>query len=330
MDVETVGPQAEPETAALLAAMAVDFAGAPADPTVEERRQGLKAAADLYGPPPALVASMVQAEARGLAGPVPLRVYTAAGAADRLRPLVLHIHGGGWVLGEPEGYERIARAYCAAGDCVLVDVDYRRAPEHKHPAALEDCLAALDWAVRNARRLGADPRRIVITGDSAGGHLAAAVCQTSAKPIALQLLVYPVMDASPSAAWPSRKALGDGRFFLREFDILRAEQEYFTDSQTALRQIAPASPVRAPAGVLRRLPPTVVITAGLDPLVDEGAAYVAAIRAAGGRAEELRYDGTIHAFVLFAGRLSVGWRAIQEIGDRIRAVKPARGRWFGL
>lgn len=330
MDGEAGGPQPEPETAALLAQMAVDFAGAPADPTVEERRAGLKAAAELYGPPPALVARMVQAEANGPRGAVPLRVYTAAGAALHLRPLVLHIHGGGWVLGDPEGYERVARAYCAAGDCVLVDVDYRRAPEHKHPAALEDCLAALEWAVKNARRLGADPRRIVITGDSAGGHLAAAVCQTTTRAIALQLLVYPVMDASPSASHASRQALGDGRFFLREFDILRAEREYFTDEQVAQREIAPASPVRAPAGVLRRLPPTVVITAGLDPLVDEGSAYVAAIRAAGGRAEELRYDGTIHAFVLFAGRLSAGRRAIAEIGDRIRHVKPARGRWFGL
>lgn len=322
--------EAEPETAALLAAMVTDFAGAPADPTVEERRAGLAAAAELYGPPPALVGSMVQAEARGPSGSVPLRVYTAAGAADGLRPLVLHIHGGGWVLGGPEAYERVARAYCAAGDCVLVDVDYRRAPEHKHPAALEDCLAALDWAVRNARKLGADPRRIVVTGDSAGGHLAAAVCQTSSRAIALQLLVYPVMDASPAANWPSRKALGDGRFFLREFDILRAEQEYFTEDQTGQRLVAPASPVRAAAGVLRRLPPTVVITAGLDPLVDEGAAYAAAIRAAGGRAEELRFDGTIHAFVMFAGRLSAGRRAIQEIGARIRAARPARGRWFGL
>lgn len=328
MDVEAF--QAEPETAALLAAMVKDFAGAPAEPTVEERRAGLAAAAELYGPPPALVAGMVQAEAPGPSGPVPLRIYTATGGGTGLRPLVLHIHGGGWVLGGPQAYERVARAYCAAGDCILVDVDYRRAPEHKHPAALEDCLAALDWAVRNARRLGADPRRIVVTGDSAGGHLAAAVCQTSARAIALQLLVYPVMDASPTAGWSSRKSLGDGRFFLREFDILRAEQEYFTEGQTALRQVAPASPVRAAAGVLRRLPPTVVITAGLDPLVDEGAAYAAAIRAAGGRAEELRYEGTIHAFVMFAGRLSAGRRAIQEIGARIRAVKPARGRWFGF
>lgn len=330
MDGEAVGPHPEPETAALLAAMVVDFAGAPADPTVEERREGLKAAADLYGPPVARVDSIVRAEARGPAGPVPLRIYTSQGATSRPKPLVLHIHGGGWVLGDPDGYERIARAYCAVGDCVLIDVDYRRAPEHKHPAALEDCLAALDWGARNARRLGADPRRIVVTGDSAGGHLAAAVCQTSSRAIALQLLVYPVMDASPSAAYASRQALGDGRFFLREFDILRAEREYFTDDQTARREIAPASPVRAPAGVLRRLPPTVVITAGLDPLVDEGSAYVAAIRAAGGRAEESRYEGTIHAFVLFAGRLSAGRRAISEIGDRIRSVKPARGRWFGL
>ena len=318
-------PWVEPDTAALLAAMATDFAGAPADPTVEQRRQGLAAAAVLYGPEPAEVSRIEDRTAPGPHGPVPVRIYWPVGTdVGRLRPLVLHIHGGGWVLGDPDGYERIARAYCAAGDCVLVDVDYRRAPEHKFPMALDDCLAALAWAAANARALGADPARIVVTGDSAGGHLAAGVCQQTSIPVALQILVYPVMTASENPKLASRKALGDGRYFLREFDILRAETEYF--DADAGREAAPASPLLASREVLGCQPPTLVITAGLDPLCDEGAAYARALRRAGVAAREWRIKGTIHAFVLFAGRIGVGRKVIDRIGRRIRQVRPGQPR----
>lgn len=319
----------EPDTARLLARMAADFAGAPEDPTVEQRRQGLEIAAQMYGPPLAEVASITPHAAPGLAGPIPLRVYTPVGPGRR-RPVVVHIHGGGWVLGGPVAYERVVRAYCAAGDCIVIDVDYRRAPEHRHPAALEDCLSAIDWAVRNARALGGDPTRLVITGDSAGGHLAAAACQMTRHRPALQVLVYPVMTASTKAGLASRKALGDGRYFLREFDILRAETEYFTDDQAGEREQGPASPLLASRVVLKRQPPTVVVTAGLDPLVEEGAAYVTVLRQAGVNAEEICVAGTIHAFVLFAGEIGVGRETIADIGRRIRAVKPRRRRWpFG-
>ncbi|MBA4803206.1 MAG: alpha/beta hydrolase [Brevundimonas sp.] len=315
-------PWVEPDTAALLAAMATDFAGAPAEPTVDERRQGLNIAAGLYGPAPAPVGRVEERVAPGPRGPVPLRVYWPPRAErDRLRPLVVHIHGGGWVLGDPDGYERVCRAYCAAGDCVVVDVDYRRAPEHKHPAALDDCLAALAWAAANARALGGDPMRLVVTGDSAGGHLAAATCQQTSIPVALQILVYPVTTASAHAGFASRKTLGDGTWFLREFDILRAESEYFPPD--ADREAAPASPLLAPAEVLSRQPPTVVITASLDPLCDEGAAYVKALKRAGAVAREWRIKGTIHGFVLFAGRIGKGRDVIRRIG---RAVSGARFR----
>lgn len=315
----TRGPWVEPDTAALLAAMATDFAGAPAEPTVDQRRQGLNIAADLYGPAPAAVGRIENRVAPGPHGPVPVRIYWPTGGdVARLRPLVVHIHGGGWVLGDPDGYERVCRAYCAAGDCVVVDVDYRRAPEHRHPTALDDCLAALAWAAAHARALGGDPARIVVTGDSAGGHLAAATCQETSVPVALQILVYPVMSASARADFPSRRALGDGSYFLREFDILRAETEYFSPDDD--REQAPASPLLASRAVLARQPRTVVVTAGLDPLCDEGAAYVQALKRAGVRAREWRVKGTIHGFVLFAGRIGKGREVIRRIG---RAVSRA-------
>lgn len=322
------GPWVEPDTAALLTAMAADFAGAPAEPTVDDRRQGLNIAADLYGPAPAVVGRIEDRVAPGPHGPVPLRIYWPInGEDDRLRPLVVHIHGGGWVLGDPDGYARVCRAYCAAGDCVVVDVDYRRAPEHKHPAALDDCLAALAWAAANARALGGDPKRIVVTGDSAGGHLAAGTCQQTSIPVALQILVYPVMSSSIRADFASRKALGDGSWFLREFDILRAETEYFSPGDD--RETAPASPLLASVEVLSRQPRTLVITASLDPLCDEGSAYVTALKRAGVDAREWRIKGTIHGFVLFAGRIGKGREVIRRIGQAVSGARLERRR-FGL
>ena len=321
-------PWVEPDTAALLAAMATDFAGAPADPTVDERRQGLNIAAELYGPAAAEVSRIEDRVAPGPHGPVPVRIYWPPGRdVARLRPLLVHIHGGGWVLGDRDGYARICRAYCAAGDCIVVDVDYRRAPEHKHPVALDDCQAALAWAAANARALGGDPARIVVTGDSAGGHLAAATCQQTSIPVALQILVYPVMSASAHADFPSRRRLGDGAYFLREFDILRAESEYFSPHDD--RESAPASPLLAPIEVLSRQPRTVVVTAGLDPLCDEGAAYAAALKRAGVDAREWRIKGTIHGFILFAGRIGKGRDVILRIGQALSGARLRNGR-FGL
>lgn len=310
-------PYVDPDTARLLARMVSDFAGAPAEPTVAERREGLTAAAVLYGPPPAAVARIERLEIPGPRGPIPLRVYWPENGEPGA-PLLLHIHGGGWVLGDPDGYERVVANYCAAGRCVVVDVDYRRAPESLFPAALEDCEAALDWAGRSAERLGADPFKIFVTGDSAGGHLAAALCQRTDVPLAGQVLVYPVTSARAHAEFPSRKALGDGRWFLREFDIKRAEREYF--GSPAEQETAAGSPLDAPAEALARSPRTLVITASLDPLVDEGAAYAKALEAAGVGTTYRCYEGTIHAFVLFAGEIGLGRQAITEVGAFVRGA----------
>jgi acetyl esterase len=230
----------------------------------------------------------------------------------------LHIHGGGWVIGDPDGYERVCRAYCDAGRCVVVDVHYRRAPENKYPAALEDCEAALSWAAANAADLGADPRRVVVTGDSAGGNLAAALCQRTTSPVALQVLVYPVISAQARADFPSRAELGDGRFFLRDADIRRAETEYLSDPREG--EEPGASPILARQDVLARLPPTLIVTAGLDPLRDEAKAYADRLAAAGVAVDYVCVEGTIHAFVLFAGCIGKGAAVVADIGRRIQAL----------
>lgn len=329
-------PYVEAQTAAFLARLARDgaaavAAGFPADPGVAQRRQGLVAAVQSYGPGMAATGSVEDRIIDGPDGPVPVRIYrparpgTGRGKAAAV-PLLLHIHGGGWALGDPDGYGPVVSHYAAAAGCVVVDVDYRRAPEHKYPAALRDCEAALDWAHANARVLGADPRRIVVTGDSAGGHLAAGLCQRTRTPVALQILMYPVISTSRRADFASRRELGDGRWFLREFDILRAEREYFEADQD--RESWPANPLAAPMRVLRRQPPTLIVTAGLDPLRDEGEAYAARLGAAGVKCELRRVEGVIHGFVLFAGQIDAGRAWIGEIGRRVRQAAPARRRWW--
>ncbi|WP_269715439.1 alpha/beta hydrolase [Caulobacter sp. NIBR2454] len=310
-------PYVDPDTERLLARMAGDFAGAPAEPTVQERREGLAAAAALYGPETLPVGRIEDVIIDGPGGPLPLRIYYPVETRTPV-PLLLHIHGGGWVLGDPAAYERVVRAYCAMGGCVVVDVDYRRAPENRFPAALLDCEAALAWAAANAERLGADPARIVVTGDSAGGHLSAGLCQRTSVPLAGQVLIYPVTSASSSADFASRDALGDGRWFLRHFDILRAEAEYFTTP--AEQDTAAGSPLSAPPKALAKSPPTLVVTASLDPLVDEGRAYAQALEAAGVPTTYRCVEGTIHAFVLFAGQIALGREIIEQVGAFIRAA----------
>jgi acetyl esterase len=308
----------EPHTAALLARMGEDFAGGPADPSVDERRQGLAIAADLYGPPLAPVARVEDRLAANARAIVPVRLYWPLEPAAARPPVLLHIHGGGWVLGGPQAYERVARAYAEASGCLVVDVDYRRAPEHRHPVALDDCLAALDWIAREADGLGADGGRIFVTGDSAGGHLAALIAQRTAVPLLGQVLIYPVATASAHAQFESRQALGDGRWFLRAFDIERAEREYFADGDLS-RETAGGSPLLASGALLARTPPALIITASLDPLRDEGEAYAQALSAAGVDVTFECVAGTIHGFVLFAGAIPLGRSTIQTVGAWLRA-----------
>jgi acetyl esterase len=309
---------ADADTRALLEAMAADLAGAPTDPSVAERRALLALMARAYGPAPAPVAAVEDRTIEGPGGALRLRLYAPAGEAHR-RPGVLHIHGGGWVLGDPDAYALVCRAYCAASGAVVVDVDYRRAPEHRYPAALDDCEAALRWLAASAGGLGVDPARIVIAGDSAGGALAAALARREPRLAAGLVLVYPVLCASPDAVFASREALGGGEFFLRKFDIIRAEGEYLTRSDQGFEP--DASPLLAPLADLAALPPTLIVTAGLDPLKDEAGAYAARLRQAGVGVREVCADATIHGFVLFAGRLAKGREAIALIGETIAGVR---------
>lgn len=222
---------------------------------------------------------------------VPVRVYRPS--ADPNLPIFVVLHGGGWVIGNVEQYDGIARWLANASGAVVVSVDYRLAPEHPYPAPLDDCFTALQWAATHATEIGGDASRIAVGGDSAGGNLAA-VCALLARDagrpeLALQVLVYPVCDVDFGT--PSYVANGEGY-------LLEAEQmRWFVDSYTAGKVDAGdwrISPLRAPD--LRGVAPALVLTAEYDPLRDEGEAYADRLRAAGVAVEYRCYDGMIHSF----------------------------------
>jgi acetyl esterase len=314
-------PAPDDETAAFLREfLALAAAAPPGEPSIGERRAALDSMAKSYGPPPAPVGDIRDIAVPGPGGRVPLRIYRPEGP-ETGRPIVLHLHGGGWALGGPAAYERVCRAYCAEGGAVVVDVDYRRAPEHKFPAAIEDCEAALDWVVLNAASLGGDARRLVVAGDSAGGALAASLCLRTRHAVALQVLVYPVLSAQVRADFASRRELGDGRFFLREFDIHRAEREYLADP--AQGDDPRVSPLAVDDGALAGQPTTLFVVAGLDPLKDEAELYAERLRGQGVPVEYVVVEGVIHAFVLFAGAFQKGRDALSLISRRIREVAAA-------
>jgi acetyl esterase len=305
-----------PEVRALLEA--ADAEGAPPLESLSPE-DARKAAAEALAPmsgEPAAVARVEDLRIPGPGGPVRIRVYTPAGPGPF--PALVYFHGGGWVLCDLETHDNVCRAISRSAGAVVVAVDFRLAPEHKFPAAVEDCHVATQWTAANAARLAADPRRIAVGGDSAGGNLAAAIslkCRDAGGPaLALQVLVYPVTNLA-SFDTPSYQEFAEGYF------LSRAEMEWFrghylgsaADARNPL-----ASPLLAPD--LRGLPPALVITGECDPLRDEGEAYARRLAEAGVAVTCTRYAGMIHPFFSWAGALSQGRQAIEQVAAAVRAL----------
>ncbi len=239
------------------------------------------------------------------AGGVPARLYRPTAA--RGLGLLLYFHGGGWVLGDLDTHDNLARELAAGSGCAVLCVDYRLAPEHPFPAGLEDAFTAAGWVHDHADELGSDPGRLAIGGDSAGANLAAVVTQ-SGSPFRFQLLVYPVTDARGST--PSYEAQKDGPWLTRE-GMEWFLQHYLSGGEGAADDPR-VSPLLAPDEALARSPRTLVITAALDPLRDEGEAYAARLLAVGVPTELTRYDGMFHGFLTFADLLHEGRRAVAQ------------------
>lgn len=248
---------------------------------------------ELFAPPdePEPVGAVRNFTIDGPAGGIPIRIYTPDGSAPF--PVLVYFHGGGWVLGSLETHDATCRAVTNAAECVVVSVDYRLAPEHPFPAAVEDCYAATNWVVENPAAVHGDPDQIAIGGDSAGGNLAAVVAQVArdydGPEIAHQVLIYPVTDHSFDTASYAENA--DGYF------VTKADMEWFWDhylESPFAGQNPYASPLRARD--LSGLPSATVLTCGFDPLRDEGESYADRLEEAGVQVTYRNYDDMIHGF----------------------------------
>ena len=249
----------------------------------------------------------------GAGGDLPVRVYRPR--TTELLPALVWFHGGGWVVGDLDTHDPVCRAIANRAPCVVIAVDYRRAPEHRFPAALEDAWVATEWVAEEALGLGVDASRIAIGGDSAGGNLAAAVAlhaRRGALPVALQVLVYPVTDFDLESE--SYRRLGTGLNLTREKMAWYWEQYLGPDDGTH----PDASPLRAPD--LHDVAPALVLTAELDPLVAEGEAYAERLRADGVAVSATRFDGMIHGFLRMPALVDDADRAIDAIAAAVRAT----------
>jgi acetyl esterase len=309
-----------PQVQALLKQIADSGAKPYHQVSVDEARRAFATRAML---PPSAVA-VAKVEDRFIAGPdgnrIGLRIYTPLGTGPFA--LLVYFHGGGWVVGNLDSHDSVARELCGRANLVVVSVDYRLAPEHRFPAAVDDCLAATRWAAEHAASLDADAARLAVGGDSAGGNLAAAVAlqlrDEGAPAIAAQLLVYPAvrMDGTVTPSMIDN-AVG--------FGLQRADMDWFCAHYLPSPQAGldwRASPMLAPS--LSNLPPALVQTCEFDPLRDEGEAYAQALRAAGVDVVATRYDGSIHAAwglftVLEPGRRMVD-EAVGWLRERLRTT----------
>lgn len=276
--------------------------------------------AQLAGP----VQEVARVEDRTIPGPkqpIPVRVYWPE--TGRNLPALVYCHGGGWVFGTLDSIDRTMRALTNASGCVVISVDYRLAPEHKFPAAVEDADAALRYVAEHTEEFGIDPNRIATGGDSAGGNLAAVVClmarDRGGPKVAFQLMVYPVTDYGD--ARPSSREFADG------YLLTSAAMDYFWGhylARTEDGQHPHASPLKAKS--LAGLPPAMVITAECDPLRDQGEAYAQRLKEAGVPVDVKRYDGAIHAFFNLAGVIDSGRQAIEDAGAALKqALKTSAG-----
>jgi len=283
----------------------------PALARAESRHSALMAAG-----PTIPMARVEERTIPGEAGPIPARLYVPGGQpTEEPAPLVVFFHGGGWCIGDLETHDAVCRFLAAGSGATVLAVDYRLAPEHPFPAAVEDAWSAFSWAAAHAAELGADPARIAVAGDSAGGNLSAVVSllarEGDGPAPALQLLLYPVTDAEGLMA--SRQTYREG-FFLTEADMQAFERDYLPDGVDAadprisLLQVADLS----------GLPPAYVVTAGFDPLRDEGEAYALRMREAGVAVALRRHPGLIHSFVSMTAISRTARGAMLEAAGALR------------
>ncbi len=297
-----------PQARALLALM--EERGVPPVHTLDPKdaRRAYLERRHITQPQPPAVAEVRPLQAQGPHGAIPLRLYrplwpasqatstgTGTGAAPAALPVLVYFHGGGWVIGDLDSHDILCRELANGAGIAVVAVDYRMGPEHRFPAAVDDAIAATRWVHAQAAALGLDASRMAVGGDSAGGNLAAVVAialrDDAGLKLAYQLLIYPATDMRRTA--PSHTHNGQG-YLLTQDTISYFHDHYITQPEHDLDWRA--SPLLHPD--LAKLPAALVLTAGYDPLRDEGLQYAQALTEAGNRATHISFERQIHGFIL--------------------------------
>ena len=224
------------------------------------------------------------------AGGVKCRHYRTTGQTPA--PLLIYYHGGGWVIGDLESHDDVCRKLASQARCDVIAVDYRLAPEHPAPAAVDDCVAATKWIFANPKSLGIDPARVAIGGDSAGGNLSAIVAMHSGEKPVFQLLVYPATDMRMGQQSHKDNAQG----YLLTADSMKWFIGHYLQGDEKKKLDPRVSPILSSDADLKKSPPTLVITAEFDPLRDEGEEYAAKLASLGVPTSTVRFHGQIHAF----------------------------------
>ncbi|SFL46025.1 alpha/beta hydrolase [Geodermatophilus ruber] len=304
-----------PQTAGLLAAMEAQAAPDFAELSVSQARDVASTFKDLQGPLPQ-VASVRDRTVPGPAGALPVRIYTPHGSP---RGVLVYFHGGGWVIGNIEIVDGPCRALAEATGCVVVSTQYRLAPESAYPAAAEDCYAVTSWVAAHQAELGTEPAGLVVSGDSAGGNLAAVVAlmarDRGGPVIAFQALIYPATDVS---SFDTDSYRDNAQGYLLTADSMRWFREHYIPDEAHQKEPY-ASP--ALASDHSGLPPAFIATAEYDPLRDDGEKYGKLLEQAGVPTTVRRYEGQIHGIFWLSAACSEGYESLMT--DLAKAVKDA-------
>jgi acetyl esterase len=311
----SIEPKLDPQARALLerfaASPAVDLATLSAAEARRSYREGRLALA----PPPLAIGETRDFSFPGAAGDIKARLYRPLGEKPgEILSGVVYFHGGGWVCGDLDTHDSVCRGIAVYGGCAVIAIDYRMGPEHKFPAAVEDAIAAVKWVTTNAGALRIDASQLAVAGESAGGNLAAVAAialRESGPAIAMQVLVYPVVDQAADTDSLGRFAKG----YSLTRDLLRWYQRQYLRGEGD-RADWRASPLLARDH--SRLPHAYILTAGFDPLLDEGQAYADRLTHAGVSVVYECFEGMIHGFLPMGGALAAARHAHYRIGQMLR------------
>lgn len=307
----------QPDVVGLLEAMA-DMNLPPFDSMTPEQARAMSVEINAGNPPGPEVGEVVDGTLPGAAGTLAYRLYRPATPGPH--PVTVYFHGGGWVLGDQASDDAFCRDLCLNADSIIVSVDYRHAPEHPFPAAADDGFAAVNWAADNMATFGDTTGKLAVCGWSAGGNIAAVVCQLArdagGPAISGQILITPVVDAHDSS--PSMTENADG------FVLTKNLMDWFWNHYLSSRATESADKANPKASPLRcdnlaDLPPTLVVTAEFDPLRDQGIAYAQALAKAGTAARHVNYDGQIHTSFAAVGTIPTANGARQDIAAALKS-----------